>query len=193
MHVHVACVLGEPGSGKTTILERIVERGLARQVPFVIDDQFGHWTARRGRVIRPRPGLWITTFAEGEAFAAHALGIARRLGGVTALLDEGGDYFPQGGARLPEGSALREIVRKGRQSKALEPWARRGPVSLVVSAQRPVMIHPEVRAAAGVFILLRMHERLDLDWVAETPGLGSKIAARLPSLPTFGYVKVRTR
>lgn len=168
-------VLGGRGSGKTLMLQALVERGRREGAPFVVFDRLGHWLPKRG----------LTIVRQGSPEQAAELAIKRAP--CTLVIDEIDLAVPS--RRLPaEGSALHEILHIGRQASAQGRWARRGPVALLGAARRPFNVHPDLRGLLDRLYLGRMFEPRDLAWVEQVAG--AAVAARLPELATGEFLAI---
>lgn len=171
-------ILGTRGSGKTTLLQHLEEEHRngcpyhpGHRTHFVVWDTMGHWT--------PLPGRTVVDSDDPEEAARVAIELAPSV----LLMDEIWDAFPSDN-QPRRGSALNEIVRRGRQAKARDPWRRPGPVGLIGATQRPAGTAPALRGLASRLYLMHMSEPESLDWVAKAAAHrgGRQLAEQLPRL-----------
>lgn len=181
----ISLVIAQRGAGKTLFMQHLVEQGLAQGARFLLQDRFGHWSYLLGHPLV----VDVIRTADTEACAKLAIKAAP----VTLVVDEL-DRSPMRGAGMP-GSALEEIVQMGRQAKGRAPgelYSRPGPVALLGAARRPKELSPSLRAGADLIYIGHLGEPLDLQWVADGPGLGPRYAAAAAKLPPRQFLPVRT-
>lgn len=171
-------ILGTRGSGKTTLLQHLEDEHRhacpwhpGNRTHFVIWDNMGQWS--------PAPGRTIIDSLDPEDAAVAAIDLAP----CVLLIDEIWDAYPSDN-RPPDRSARNEIVRRGRQARARDPWRRPGPVGLIGATQRPAGTMPALRGLASRLYLMHMVAPEDLAWVAQACQHrgGKALAARLPHL-----------
>lgn len=131
---HVALVCGFPGSGKTFMLQKLEALHRPQGARFVVHDRLGHWEELPGRV--------VAKVAEPEEAARIAVAHAP----CTLVLDEAALAFPAQGWSPKRSPALNEVLKVGRQAAAIGEWRRPGPVSILMAAQRPANVHPDVKS-----------------------------------------------
>lgn len=162
----IVLVLGERGSGKTLLLQELEARARARACKFVVWDRMGHWKELPRRI--------VVRCDDVEEAAARAIAEAP----CTLLVDEAALAIPSD-RPPPAGSAMREILLTGRQARGVGKWRRQGPVALIAAAQRPALVHPNLRSLVDVLYLGRFSAAatLDLEWIAKVTNPADALAA----------------
>lgn len=133
MH-HVVLICGAPGTGKTFFLQRLVELNSSARRRWVFFDLLGYWRPQRRRTV-------IRSGSPEEAARA-----AIEQAPCTLVIDECALAYPQPGWSPQRCPALNEVLKVGRQASAGGPWARPGPVSLLLTTQRPANVHVDVKS-----------------------------------------------
>jgi hypothetical protein len=180
---HGILIFGDPGTGKTPILEKIVERNEneGTGVPFVVWERQGFWLPRRGKA--PFVRAVVPT---AEKAAQVAIRVANEEGGCTLVIDEASLAFPHDNPPR-EGSALFEIALIGRNPQAFGKWRRRGPVSLVAAAQYPRTCAPILRNCVNRYYLGRIEGESDLAWILEATKK-KELVERVSRLPKRRFI-----
>jgi len=170
---HVVLIVAAPGAGKTFLLQKLEKRHRERGARFVVHDRLGHWLDAPGRVrVRGEP--------------EEAARVAIREAPCTLIIDEASDAFPSSGWSPKLYPALQEVLRVGRQASADGPWRRAGPVSLLLTSQRPAEIHTCVRGMIDRLYVGGFPSTAvpDLEWIAKALR-DPTIIEKAPALP-FG-------
>lgn len=175
---HGILVFGDPGTGKTVILQEIVSRNLRDECPMVAWDRQGYWL--------PRPGLVLARVPTAEEAARVAIRVANEHGGATLVVDEASLAFPHDNPPRP-GSALFEVALIGRNPQATGPWRRRGPVSYCMGAQYPRACATMLRNTANRYYLGRIEGASDQQWILEATK-SAEVVARVARLPKRKFI-----
>jgi len=174
-HVNVALVIGEPGTGKTTFANRLVEQGRHPRRRFFVCAPWGGFrgvNVGTAAELARRPTWPPVSILRGEP--EHALDLAVRVGSTTVVVDEIERLAPATVTRALPGSALARVLHEGRHYR----------VFLLGTTQFPLSVSASLRDVAYWLFFFRVSDPYQLQYISRR--CGSQFAARVAA--HTGYV-----